>query len=583
MTAPVPHRLAAAALLACWGLLAQPIRLDAQDDQAPEPDADATSASLDSGPEPGADTDLDAALKAEPIPPVMTMKPHEIRSVQISGVTRIAIGNPDVLDVTLVSANELLIQAKASGSTNIILWDHEGQHASTVEVVDPAPEAAERQLRQLLVELNLQNVQVTRERDKLFLTGQVSRQEELDQLEQVLSAFPVQVTNLVAAPVGGGPLGAPGPLVKLAVQIIELNRSDLEKLGVKWSESVGVTQPLAENMTLHDAIFRWGTGLTRDKVAATLNALVQRKHARLLSEPTLVTASGKEASSFIGIEVPIITATSFGTATATVSATIEFRKTGVLLKMTPTVRQGPEPEQPKEQITILIEAEVSGIDKNSGLSVPVGSQTVLVPGFKVRKTNTEVTVVSGGTIIIAGLLEAEDNRNLDQVPAFGSMPIVGRLFRSPEVTSSERELVIAVTPELLPEGSAPPPATAAAPILMTAPEAAAPAPQLAPANAAELAEASTLRYALQIQQLIARSIRFPATEAARGFSGQVKLRLLVGRDGNLKQAVIAESSGIASFDAEAVSAAQRQAPYPAFPPDLAQQDLWLELPVAFRP
>lgn len=66
-------------------------------------------------------------------------------------------------------------------------------------------------------------------------------------------------------------------------------------------------------------------------------------------------------------------------------------------------------------------------------------------------------------------------------------------------------------------------------------------------------------------------------------SGRVKLRLHLFRDGRLDRALVAESSGIASFDMEAVKAAESQAPYPPFPSGFPQQDLWLEVPVLFRP
>ena len=254
---------------------------------------------------------------------------------------------------------------------------------------------------------------------------------------------------------------------------------------------------------------------------------------------------------------------SFTLSTSTVSASIEFRKTGVLLKMTPNVLED-------QRITTVLEAEVSGIDTASGLSVPVGSQTVTVPGFKVRKTATQVTTASGETIVIAGLLEVEDTHDISQVPALGSIPVIGRLFRSPEKESTQRELVIAVTPQLLTDRT------------RAAENAAALQPAVASAEATASVTDPTLRYALQVQDRIAKSIQYPSREREGGRGGRVKLRLHLFRDGTLGQAVIAESSGIESFDQEALKTAQGQSPYPPFPSDVAQQDLWLDLPVLFR-
>jgi TonB family protein len=66
-------------------------------------------------------------------------------------------------------------------------------------------------------------------------------------------------------------------------------------------------------------------------------------------------------------------------------------------------------------------------------------------------------------------------------------------------------------------------------------------------------------------------------------SGRVKLRLHLLRDGTLQEAIVTEPSGMDVFDLEALRAAESQSPYPSFPSELPQEDLWLELPVLFRP
>ncbi|MBI4342592.1 MAG: TonB family protein [Candidatus Omnitrophica bacterium] len=509
---------------------------------------------------------VDAPASPEAAPPADTLSLNQgaIHTLSVEQIDRVAVGDPALLDVTVVSSNEVLLKAVAIGKTNVILWDRRGQHTIDVEIVDRKPEAMEAQIKRVLEELDLPGVSVRRESGKLFLTGEVSRQEELDQVEQMLSAFQ-GVTNLVTLPPPVPPPSTEGitpPLVRLGVQILEINHSDLEKLGVDWSDSMSVTEPAATDQTLSDVLFKWGTSLSRGSVAATINALVQQSKARILSEPKLVTASGKEASSFIGLEVPIVMATSFGTTSSTVSTSVEFRKTGVLLKMTPNVL-------PDGKITTVMEAEVSGIDTASGLNVPVGSQTVLVPGFKVRKTSTEVTTESGETIVIAGLLEAEDTDSMSQVPALGSIPVLGRLFRSPELKATQRELVIAVTPQMLSDAGQ-------SDKRMALEQA------MAVAEVTASVDDPKLRYALQVQDRIAKSIAYPIREREAGMGGRVKLRLHLFRDGTLGRAMIAESSGIESFDQEALKAAESQSPFPPFPSDLVQQDLWLDLPVLFR-
>lgn len=513
-------------------------------------------------------------------PETLSLESGDLTRVRVDQVERVAISQPDVMDLTVVSPNEVLVQAKAAGRSSLMIWDRQGQRTWAVDVVDRGQERAELQLTKLLKETSLPTVEVTKQDGRVYLTGTVTRAEDLEQVEKVLESFPT-VKNLVRFEEAQPPLPPPSPLIKLAVQLIDVSRTDLEQLGISWSQSLAFTQPQETDRTLTEALTsRIGSGLTRGSFAATLNALVQRNRARVLAEPKLVTASGKEASSFIGVEVPIIKATSFSTEATSTSASIEFRQVGVLLRMTP--RLAGEPAERK--VTTVVEAEVSDVDDSVALSIPVGSKTISVPGFKVRKANTEVTTVSGESIVIAGLLKADDSYTSNQVPAFGSLPFLGRLFKAPEIKNVQRELVIIVTPELLEEAASQ--------------EALAQAPEQEKTDAVEramaVAEVSAeqlsasirdpvLRYALLVQERIGSAVRYPTEDLSSTTARQVKLRLHLFRDGTLGRAIVSESSGVESFDTEALKAAELQAPYPPFPAEISKSDLWLDLPIVFRP
>ncbi len=521
-----------------------------------------------------------------PVPVLLLLAPGQIQTVPVSNVERVAIGDPELVDATIISPKQILIQAKKVGSTNLIVWDARGERQTTVNVVDPQPEAISQELTQFLQQQGVVDVTVKRQGSAVFLVGEVDTKAQADGIEQMASALAGKVVSLVTVKPAMPPRVEPAPLVKLSVQVLDINRSDLERLGVKWPESIGFTeQSLAVGPggeikpnealvgrpgSLADRVgeaFRIGRLARLPNSTFSLNLLLKQGKARLLAEPKLVTASGKEAASFIGVEVPVISATSFGSNTSSVSATIEYRKTGVLLKMTPKVQN--EEREPK--ITTVIESEVSSIDKTVGLNIPVGSQTILVPGFKVRKANSEVTTTSGETIILAGLLEVEDTNEVSQVPGLGSMPVLGRLFRSPESVSTRRELVITVTPELVGD------AAKDTDHQMALEQA------LAVAEVTASVDDPRLRYALQIQDKIAKVLRYPQREKELNIEGTVKLKLHLFADGTLGRAMVSESSGIESLDLEAVKAAESQAPYPGFPSQLTARELWLEIPVIFRP
>jgi TonB family protein len=201
----------------------------------------------------------------------------------------------------------------------------------------------------------------------------------------------------------------------------------------------------------------------------------------------------------------------------------------------------------------------------------VGTQSILVPGFTSRKASTQVTSRSGETIVIAGLLTYKDSHAVSQVPGLGSIPVFGRLFRTPQTEESQREVIIAVTPEL------------AADEALDADRGLALERALAVAEVTASVEDARLRYALTVQERIASALRYPQRERELNLDGTVKLKLHLFADGTLGRTAVTSSSGLEALDAEALKAAESQAPYPPFPSTVSERELWLEIPVIFRP
>lgn len=499
------------------------------------------------------------------------LAPGQVQTLTVEQIQRVAVGDPEIVDVTIVSATQLLVQAKKSGSTNLILWDAQGERHFQITVVDPVPATVAAELPKVLEQLGLPEIKVELKSGRVLLIGEVATDAEMQVLEQMASTYQDVVVNLVRVSPALPPSSEPAPLVRLGVQVFELNRTDLERIGIDWSDDALFSETPQDAAAINESIwqrvgkpFKLGT-FGREGLSASLNALVRNNKARLLSEPTLVTSSGKQASSFIGVEVPVIKDASLQSGQLVFS--IDFRKTGVVLKITPTV----VPAGEQQKITTVMEAEVSDVDDVAGLDFPVGTQTAHIPAFKVRNAQTEVTTASGETIVIAGLLQLNDTHSQNKVPGLGNIPVLGRLFRSPDLQSSQVELIITVTPELVQD------------------EAKVMDRSLALEQALSVAEVTAsvddprLRYALQIQQKIAGRLHYPQREKELGLDGTVKLRLHLFADGTAGRVMVAESSGIEAFDLEALKIAESQAPYPGFPNELKEKELWLEIPVIFRP
>ena len=71
------------------------------------------------------------------------------------------------------------------------------------------------------------------------------------------------------------------------------------------------------------------------------------------------------------------------------------------------------------------------------------------PGLLTRRTQTQISVLAGDTIVIGGLLQSETGKDVDSLPGLGKLPILGKLFRSDNLRNNVSELVIFITPEIV--------------------------------------------------------------------------------------------------------------------------------------
>ena len=220
-------------------------------------------------------------------------------------------------------------------------------------------------------------------------------------------------------------------------------------------------------------------------VSAIVRALSQKSGTELLSAPKLTVLSGNPATitvaqelrypqSYGQIQSQVGTGSISGGGSAGVSITSgtpqEFttRNVGVELKVTPTV------EEDDYSISLDLNPKVTefeGFVEYGGPSVAIsGGTTVTVPPgfyqpiFAVREVTTKVTIWDGATLVMGGLTREDVKKVGDKVPVLGSLPMLGRLFRSEGESSQKRNLLIFVTANLVsPGGSLKKQAVSAAP------------------------------------------------------------------------------------------------------------------------
>jgi pilus assembly protein CpaC len=186
----------------------------------------------------------------------------------------------------------------------------------------------------------------------------------------------------------------------------------------------------------------------RGSLEATFQALESNGLVRVLAEPNLTAVSGESAKFLAGGEFPV------PVGQDDEGITIEFKEFGVGLGFTPVVLD-------KGRINLKISTEVSEVTTDNAFLVPgafivdpntgdvTSTGNLTIPGLSVRRANTTVELPSGGSLVMAGLLQEDMRQTVEGIPGIKDTPILGQLFRSRNFTNNETELVIIVTPYLV--------------------------------------------------------------------------------------------------------------------------------------
>lgn len=171
-----------------------------------------------------------------------------------------------------------------------------------------------------------------------------------------------------------------------------------------------------------------------------LDLLASETNVRVVSSPSVVVVNNKQAVLQVGDEVPIATrqATSVTDPEAPIVNNIDFRETGVILKVTPRVNSN-------GLVTMEIEQEISNVSN----AVPVGEAGTLTPTISQRKISTTISVYSGQMVVLAGLISERRDKLRNRVPIWEKVPILGK-FPGKTINSSVRsELVVFLRPKVI--------------------------------------------------------------------------------------------------------------------------------------
>lgn len=168
-------------------------------------------------------------------------------------------------------------------------------------------------------------------------------------------------------------------------------------------------------------------------VRAVLSALAEDNKMQILSSPSLMVLDNHTASINVGDQVPVRTSVSTNTGTSDlVTSTIQFVETGVTLQVAPRVSQNGN--------------VVMDIYQNIRTANLTTSSSIDSPTIDQREVSTSVSVPSGDTIVLGGLIQDTNSDGNIGVPGLRNLPVVGNLFGTTTKNSNRTELLVLITP-----------------------------------------------------------------------------------------------------------------------------------------
>jgi pilus assembly protein CpaC len=367
----------------------------------------------------------------------MTVGAGQSRTVNMSGLQRAAIANPDVADVVVVSSSELILVGKQTGTTTLIIWSNMGRQTYQVEVAANDPAIA-NEIKRVL---GYPDIRVVKVNKTVILEGTVNDQYQRARAEKIAAAYGDKVVNLleIAKPVQ----------IKIEAKIVEINRTKTDKLGLQYY-STNTANPgiffagQYQNSVLQGSAISLGNLGAVAPLNTQINLLVQNGFAKLLSQPNMVTLSGEKANILVGGQIPVPVSNMAG------QVSIEWKDYGIKLEISPEASLD-------GIITSKVKAEVSAMEWNNPTTkIKLGSN-IEIPSIRMRKAETAIALASGQTMAIGGLIAHDITRDVIKLPFLGDLPVLGQLFRSTSFIKGETELIILVTPTIVdPQALIPP-------------------------------------------------------------------------------------------------------------------------------
>ena len=377
----------------------------------------------------------------------ITMEINSTHYVDIGiKIKRLAIANPKIADVSVLSSTELNIVGLDKGTTTLTVFLENNNRINYVITVLPIDKGMAKYIEQ---QIGLPNVHVDKVDDRVILRGTVKNQKEMERAILIATTYlesdqevsgegekmaNVNITNL---------LEMEDPVqINLEALVLDISTAKTNYFGFQYANASSITR----SDTGYDITF--GTVGTFNggqnyahfgkpflNVDVQVQALVQNGDARVLSRPNITTLSGEKAELLIGGSIPLPVTDSDG------GVNVSWKDYGIKLSVEPKL-------DTENKITAKVETEVSTLDYDHAVTSSVGT----FPAMTKRTANAAINLESGTTMVIGGLLNSQDGKTIKKIPLLGDIPIIGEFFKHTTNSKDKRELMILIRPRIVETG-----------------------------------------------------------------------------------------------------------------------------------
>ncbi|MDR0631739.1 MAG: type II and III secretion system protein family protein [Holosporaceae bacterium] len=390
-----------------------------------------------------------------------THQGNEIKEIEVNSVnfiklkekaSEIFIPNPEIADVEMLSDSSLYLTGLAPGVTFLVVHNKQGNVIADYQIRVTYPL---REIRNAIASVCPDSeIGISSLEDSIILKGKVASPETAVDVQDIVGRFVdgSKIINKLSIETA--------TQVMLKVKIAEVSRTLTKSLGINWraittnkdvsgmhygfisgdatsfptfAAETADPQTAAKNIvdTLKTSASggRWLAHAGKSNgLSGLIEALASEAFASVLAEPTLIALSGKTATFKAGGEESYVVKQSGNDANTT-----EFKEWGTSIEFTPIVMS-------EDRINITVKPTVSTLGPKNQEGVP---------SLTTKEATTTVELGSGQSLAIAGLIQTNKDSSSSETPFLADLPLIGSFFRKSHVNTSEKELVIIITPYIV--------------------------------------------------------------------------------------------------------------------------------------